>query len=193
MPRSPDGEHDHRPGGGDADHVQVHRGPVFGIRRVDYLDALGRPVRKEYMEHPGAITVIPEEEDGTILMVRVGRIAVHRFLLEFCAGKLEPGEDPSEAAARELEEEVGRCSSEVRAIGSYLTSPGCSDERIHAFHATGLRPIPSRLEPGEEIEVVPMAPGEIDRLIASGEIDDGKTIAAWFLFRQSLQCNGGTA
>lgn len=68
-------------------------------------------------------------------------------------------------------------------LGSYLTSPGCSDERIHAFHATGLTEIPSRLEAGEEIEVVRYRPDEIDRLIASGGIDDGKTIAAWHLFR----------
>jgi len=117
-----DGELEPTPGGSDADRTLVHRGPVFGVRRVDYLDRDGRSVRKEFMEHPGAITVIPEESDGTILMVRVGRIAVGRFLLEFCAGKLESGELPADAAARELEEEVGRTAAEVRPLGSFLTS-----------------------------------------------------------------------
>ena len=190
MPTSPDGELDRIPGGSDADRVLVHRGPVFGVRQVDYRDHDDRPVRKEFIEHPGAVTVIPEEEDGTILMVRVGRISVSRFLLEFCAGKLEPGEDPQHAAGRELEEEVGRHARQVRGIGSFLTSPGCSDERIHAFHATGLQEISTRLEAGEEIEVVPLSPDRIDQLIADGEIDDGKTIAAWFLFRQVMTSRG---
>ena len=186
MPMPSDGELEPTPGGSDADRTLVHQGPVFGVRRVDYQDRDGRSVRKEFMEHPGAITVIPEEADGTILMVRVGRIAVGRFLLEFCAGKLEPGELPADAAARELEEEVGRTASDVRPLGSYLTSPGCSDERIHAFHAQGLTRTSTRLEAGEEIEVIAMRPEQIDDLIASGEIDDGKTIAAWYLWRHGV-------
>ena len=191
MPTSAQEEPEPTPGGSDAARNLVHRGPVFGVRQVNYQDGEGRDVRKEFIEHPGAITVIPEESDGTILMVRVGRISVRRFLLEFCAGKLEPGEDPAEAAARELEEEVGRQAGEVRALGSYLTSPGCSDERIHAFHARELTVIPTRLEAGEEIDVVSMSPDRIDDMIASGEIDDGKTIAAWFLFRQRASSSDG--
>ncbi|MCP4835153.1 MAG: NUDIX hydrolase [Phycisphaera sp.] len=183
MPAS--GDHDRTPGGSDADRKLVHRGPVFGVRQVDYPDAEGRSVRKEYIEHPGAITVIPEDGDGSILMVRVGRLAVSRFLLEFCAGKLEPGERPRDAAGRELEEEVGRTAARLSELGSFLTSPGCSDERIHAFHATELTEIPNRLEAGEEIEVVRFDPQEIDELIASGGIDDGKTITAWHLFRHA--------
>jgi ADP-ribose pyrophosphatase len=150
---------------------------------VDYLDAGRRSVRKDFIEHPGAVTVIPEEEDGSILLVRVGRIAVDRFLLEFCAGKLEPGEDPKAAAGRELEEEVGRRAERIRPIASFLTSPGCSDEHLHVFHASGLRTIPTRLEPGEEIEVVRMRPEEIEDAMLDGRIEDGKTIAAWHLFQ----------
>lgn len=183
MPAS--GDHDRTPGGSDVDRKLVHRGPVFGVRQVDYQDAQGRRVRKEYIEHPGAITVIPEDEDGSILMVRVGRLAISGFLLEFCAGKLEPGEVPREAAGRELEEEVGRTAGRLDDLGSFLTSPGCSDERIHAFHATGLTAVPNRLEAGEEIEVVRFDPREIDDLIASGGIDDGKSITAWHLFRHA--------
>lgn len=183
MPTSLGGDHPDRPGGSEAPRRLVHEGPVFKVRRVDYLDAGRRSVRKDFIEHPGAVTVIPEEEDGSILLVRVGRIAVDRFLLEFCAGKLEPGEDPKAAAGRELEEEVGRRAERIRPIASFLTSPGCSDEHLHAFHASGLRTIPTRLEPGEEIEVVRMRPEEIEDAMLDGRIEDGKTIAAWHLFQ----------
>ena len=172
-----------RPTGHDAPRVEVHTGPVFRVERVDYADARGRPVRKDVVRHPGAVTVIPLQEDGTILLVRVGRLPVGRFLLEFCAGKLEPGEAPEVAAARELEEEVGRRAGCVEPIATYLTSPGFCDERMHAFLATDLREIPTRHEPGEEIEVVAMTVEEIDTAIADGAIEDGKTIAAWHLAR----------
>lgn len=191
MPTSLEGDHADRPGGTEAPRRLVHEGPVFKVRRIDYLNARGEAIRKDFVEHPGAITVIPEDTDGTILLVRVGRIAVGRFLLEFCAGKLEPGEDPAAAAARELEEEVGRRAARIRPLASYLTSPGCSDERIHAFHATDLQEIPTRLEPGEEIEVVRMRPDEIEAAIREGRIEDGKTIAAWHLFLQRRDSREG--
>ena len=121
-----------------------------------------------------------------VLLVRVGRLAIGRFLLEFCAGKLEPGEDPQDAAGRELEEEVGRRAATIESIGTYLTSPGFCDERMHAYLATDLQPVPRRLEAGEEIEVVSMRPEEIDAAIADGVIEDGKTITAWHLVRARL-------
>ncbi len=173
-----------RPEGVDAPRRVVHEGPVFRVHRVDYLDHRERAVRKDLIEHPGAVVVVPEDSDGSLLLVRVGRLAVGRFLLEFCAGKLEPGEAaaPERAAARELEEEVGARAARIDAIGTFLTSPGCSDERIHLFHATDLDFRPPRREPGEEIDVVRLTRRQIVAAIDDGMIEDGKTIAAWHLF-----------
>lgn len=176
-------DRDRRPTGHDAPRHEVHAGPVFRVERVDYADAAGRPVRKDLVRHPGAVTVVPIRSDGAVLLVRVGRLAVERFLLEFCAGKLEPGEAPAIAAARELEEEVGRRAGRIEAVATYLTSPGFCDERMHAFLATELETVPTRHEPGEEIEVVAMRPAEIDAAILDGRLEDGKSIAAWHLVR----------
>lgn len=170
------------PAGTDSEAVVTHVGPVIRVERREF-DLEGRRIRKDVVRHPGAVTIIPIESDGTILMVRVGRLPVGRMLLEFCAGKLEPGESPDLAARRELEEEVGRRAGRIDSIGGYFTSPGFCDERMHAFVATDLQPVPRRLEPGEEIEVVPMSPASIDAAILEGRIDDGKSITAWHLFR----------
>ena len=188
MPTPNTGNLGDRPEGIDAPRNLVHEGPVFRVQRVDYLDGFGRPVRKDFIEHPGAVVVIPEDADGTLLLVRVGRLAVGEFLLEFCAGKLEPGESesPGLAAGRELEEEIGARAEVIDAIGAFLTSPGCSDERIHLFHATRLHFQAPRREPGEEIDVVRMAPDEIRAAIDDGRIEDGKTIAAWHLFERRV-------
>ena len=58
------------------------------------------------MEHPGGVTVLPLEPDGTVWCVRQYRYPFSRTLLEVPAGKLEPGEAPELAAARELSEET---------------------------------------------------------------------------------------
>ena len=135
------------------------------------------------MRHPGAVTVIPVTEDGRLVMIRNWRVAVAGWLDEFCASKLERGEDPAAAAARELEEETGHAAADVRAVGTFFTSPGFADERMHVFEARGLRPVPRRLEVGEQIEVVVRAPDELERMIASGEVADGKTIGAFLLWK----------
>lgn len=178
------------PAGSDSEPVVTHVGPVIRVERREF-DLGGRRIRKDVVRHPGAVTVIPIESDGTILMIRVGRLPVGRMLLEFCAGKLEPNERPGLAAGRELEEEVGRRAGRIDAIGAYYTSPGFCDERMHAFVATGLEPVPRRLEPGEEIDVVPMSPASIDAAILDGSLDDGKSITAWHLFRAKQ--SGGAA
>jgi ADP-ribose pyrophosphatase len=172
-----------RPTGHDVPRTVVHEGPVFRVETVTYEDLTGRMVRKDVVRHPGAVTVVPIDGDGRVRMVRVGRLAIGRFLLEFCAGRLEPGEDPQHAAGRELEEEVGCRATRIEAIGTYLTSPGFCDERMHAFLATGLEPVPRRLEAGEEIDVIALRPSEIDAAITDGAIEDGKSITAWHLLR----------
>jgi ADP-ribose pyrophosphatase len=115
--------------------------------------------------------------------MRNRRVAVGRSLLEFCAGKLEPGEDPAAAARRELEEETGYSAGALRSLGVFFTSPGFTDEAMHVFHATALRPVPQRLEAGEEIEVVEMGREAFEREIAAGRIEDGKSLGAYLLWR----------
>jgi ADP-ribose pyrophosphatase len=178
-----------RPAGLEAQGVVCHQGEVIRVEQYQF-EIDGRQIRKDVVRHPGAITVIPIEADGAILMVEVGRLAVGRMLLEFCAGKLEPEESPLIAAGRELEEEVGRRAGHMEPIGAYFTSPGFCDERMHAFVATDLSAVPQRLELGEEIEVVRMTPELIDRAIFDGRIDDGKTITAWHLFRAKHRDGG---
>jgi ADP-ribose pyrophosphatase len=162
---------------------QLHRGHVFAVEEVAYRDDAGRELVRDIVRHPGAVTVIPVTEDGRLVMIRNWRVAVAGWLDEFCAGKLERGEDPAAAAARELEEETGHAAAEVRAVGTFFTSPGFADERMHVFEARGLRPVPRRLEVGEQIEVVVRTVGELEAMIADGRVQDGKTIGAFAIWR----------
>lgn len=164
-------------------HEEILASRVFRVERVRFVDGAGREIVREVVRHPGAVTVVPVLDDGRLVTIRNWRIAVGGWLEEFCAGKLEAGEDPALAAARELEEETGFRAAEIRAVGTFFTSPGLTDELMHVFEARGLSPVPRRLEVGEEIEVSVRTAGDVERLIREGGIRDAKTIGAFAQWR----------
>ena len=164
-------------------HEELLVSRVFRIERVRFVDGAGREIVREVVRHPGAVTVIPVLEDGRLVMIRNWRITVADWLDEFCAGKLEKGEDPAAAAGRELQEETGYRAASIRKVGTFLTSPGFADERMHVFEARGLEPVPRRLEEGEQIEVSIRSEPELEQMIAEGRMQDGKTLGAYLLWK----------
>ncbi len=166
----------------------THEGPIIRVERLEFapkqsFDGRATPAAvRDVVRHPGAVTVVAVKDDCTMVLVRNRRVAVERWLVEFCAGKLERGEDPHRAAARELEEETGYAAGTLVKLGAFFTSPGFADEIMHVFLATGLRPVPQRLEPGEELEVVEMRPDALATQIAAGRVTDGKTLGAYLLW-----------
>jgi ADP-ribose pyrophosphatase len=140
----------------------------------------------EYICHPGAGLAIPVNADGKFLLVKQYRFAVQRYLLEFPAGTLEPGENPDDAIYRELEEETGYRAHRWQNLGSFFLCPGYSDEIIHAYLAQDLELLehPPAQDDDEEIEVVCLSADEIKDLIVSGNAAtslDGKSITGFYL------------
>jgi len=166
--------------------VQVERvldGEIFSVDRLRFDDEGGRPMTRHIVRHPGAVVVVPRLADGRLVMIRNLRVSVGEWLWEFCAGKLERGEQPAVAAGRELEEETGHRAAAITALGTFFTSPGFADELMHAFAADGLTEVPQRLEAGERIKVERVSIDEIESMIRDGRVRDGKTIAAFALWR----------
>ncbi len=138
----------------------------------------GRTATLDLIRHPGAAAVVPFLDDDRVLLIRQYRHAAGGTILEIPAGKLEPGEQPSVCALRELEEETGKRAQRVVALGSILTTPGFTDERIHLFAAFQLEDVPQALEADEIIEQAPMTLENALGLIWSGELTDAKSIVA---------------
>ena len=151
----------------------VFRGRVFSVERrvVD-----GRVV--EYVNHPGAVLIIPVLPDGRLVMIDQYRPVVGRRVVEFPAGTLEPGERPEECALRELEEETGYRADRLELLGRIFSSPGYSNEVIWVFRARGLVKTGQRLEEDEDIRVVEIGYEEAWELLSKEGYMDSKTLAA---------------
>lgn len=134
---------------------------------------------REYIKHVGAVCVVPVTDDGDIVCVRQYRYSISQILLEIPAGKLDSkDEDPREATFRELREETGATCRELISLGEYYGSPAIMGERIFMYLATGLEFGDMDLDDDEFLEVVKIPAKELEKMIYSGEITDGKTQAA---------------
>ena len=85
----------------------IYEGPVFGIRRDEVIEPSGVRTTREVITHPGSVVVLPVLPDGRILLIQQYRHAARQYLWELVAGRVDPGETPKVAAARELIEETG--------------------------------------------------------------------------------------
>jgi 8-oxo-dGTP pyrophosphatase MutT (NUDIX family) len=143
--------------------------------------------------HPGAVVVVPVDDDGNALLVRQYRVAAGRELLEVPAGKRDvPGEPPATTARRELEEEVGRRAKEIRLPCEFFNSPGFTDELTSVFLATDLEVCDRAAVSAEEaaMTIESVALSRVDDLIASGELVDGKSMIGLLLARDAFLADG---
>jgi len=165
----------------------IYRGKVFNtlVDQIEYSS--GNKAVREVAEHPGGAVVVPVTSDGKIVMVTQHRFPVNQVLLELPAGKLSKGEDPLLCAVRELEEETGYKSDNVKLLGSIYTTPGYSTEKLWIYLAKDLKPGDHNREEGEfGMQVFEYSIEEVEKKINSGEIVDGKTICGIYLARNSI-------
>lgn len=159
---------------GPVSNEQVFDGQIVRLRLSEYVRPSGVRVRREVLDHHGAVVMVPLEDEH-VLMVRQPREAVEEVMLELPAGKLDvAGEDPLEAARRELAEEVGREAGEWTYLGGFYTAPAMITEFIHLFVATDLRPASVPPIPEEEIEVVRVPLATLPTLVE--RVRDAKTM-----------------
>ena len=159
---------------------------VLNVDRVTLPN--GATVDLEVIRHPGAAAIVPMKDDKTVILIRQFRHAAGGFIYEIPAGKLNPGEDPRDCAARELEEEIGYRASSFELLTSIFTAPGFADEVIHIYKGTGLTKGRQKLDHDEVLNVVELPIEKAIAQIQDGTIRDGKTIVglqAVYLQKQS--------
>ena len=147
--------------------------------RVDAVQlANGREAVREVVEHGASVVVIPMDRDGNVMLVRQYRYPAGQSMLEAPAGHVEESEPPDDCAQRELQEEIGYLSRDLRPLGGFWMSPGYCTEYMYAFLAKDLVPSKRDADEDEDIRIETMPLPRVGKLIRWGEIQDAKTIAA---------------
>jgi len=119
-------------------------------------------------------------------MLRQFRYPVGRVLIEFPAGKLDPGESALATAQRELREEAGYTATRWELFGRIHSVVGYSTEAIEFFVADGLTDVGAALDDGEFLEVGTMSVEDMLAALDRGDITDAKTVAALLLYVRGL-------
>ena len=165
---------------------RIYEGNIINVRVDTVRMPSGRDATREIVEHSHAVCIVPIDNDGNVVLVRQYRKPAEDALLEVPAGGVEDGEISEEAVLRELQEEIGYTADHLEHLSSFWVAPGWATEYMHAYLATGLRE--SRLEGDEDenIEVVRLRFDEAVSMLKTGEINDGKTIAALLLAQPLL-------
>ena len=164
----------------------LYKGPVFGVRRDEVLEPTGVRAIREVITHPGSVVVLPVLPDGRIILVRQYRYATRQFLWELVAGRMDPGENPRQAAVRELIEETGYRAKRFRVFLDVFPTPGFLEERMYILLAEGLTAGKAQPEEDEKITVKAFTPPRLDNMIRKGELRDAKSIAGLLYYFRYL-------
>ena len=174
------------------DSEQVFRGRLLDVRRDRIRLPNGDEAYREYIVHPGAVMVVPLLDDGRLVVERQYRYPLGRVMLEFPAGKIDPGEPTLDCAMRELAEETGYRAAEWARAGILHNAIAYSSEGIEVWFARGLTPGQQGLDHGEFLDVSSATLDELLGLAERGELTDAKTLIGllwlqnWLVGRWSL-------
>ena len=140
----------------------------------------GKTSYRECVRHSGGASVLLIKE-GKVLLVRQFRYLYGKPIYEIPAGKLNVGEDPQIAAARELEEETG-FKAELSHLADIYPTPGYTDEIIHVYFAEKFEVTAQKLDDDEFLNYCFIDIDTVVKMIESGEIKDAKTIIAVYKY-----------
>jgi ADP-ribose pyrophosphatase len=161
---------------------EVYTCKLFTVTENEAKDPkTGFEIKRSVVRHAGSAVMMAIDDKKRILLVRQYRLPAEKYIWELPAGKIDPGEKPLQAAKRELAEETGYTAKKWTKLASFWVSPGYVQERMTVFQATGLTAGDPTPMDDERIETEWFTPKEVKKMIASGKIEDAKTMVGFFM------------
>ena len=157
---------------------KIFDGHILHVRRDTIELPDGSRGYREVVDHPGGVCVLALDDENRALIVSQYRYPYEKVLREIPAGKLEYGEDPTQAAIRELKEETGAVAGDFRPLGELYPSPGYCGEVIRMDLARDLTFGETHLDKDEFLDLERVPFDQLVEQVLAGEIRDAKTIAA---------------
>lgn len=156
---------------------EIYKGRVIHVVVDDIEMDKGGKSKREVVLHNGGACVAIKDVDGKYFMVKQYRYALQTDMLEFCAGKIEIGEDPDTTVLREAEEEVGQKIKNIQKFGYMVPTCGYSSEKIYLYYAEVDETCEKHFDYDEDLNTHKYSFQEIMAMIQDGRINDGKTIS----------------
>ena len=167
---------------------RIFDGKILSVRCDKVRTPSGHIATREVVEHKAAVGMLAVTDRESVLLVRQYRYAVHEEMLEVCAGLIEEGENPSQAAEREMQEELNVRAGKLFRIGEFYASPGFCTELFTLFLAEELTQSSLPQDEDENVSVVEIQFKDIPKMIRDGKIRDSKTFAAlsWLMAKEGI-------
>lgn len=169
------------------DSEMLYAGKILNLRRDKVNVPGGNTAAREIVEHHGGVTVAALTPEGRLVLIKQFRKAAKKDVLELPAGKLEKGEEPLEAAIRELKEETGYTAGRIELLSRFYAAIGYSEEIIHLYFATDLVPGEVEFDTDEAIEILEYDLDDAVRMCFSGEIEDSKTLVGVLMVKKMYE------
>ena len=168
---------------------ELYRCRLFWVTEDDARDSTGFEIKRSIVRHAGSAVMMAVDDKRRILLVRQYRLPARANLWELPAGKLDAGESALTAAKRELIEETGYRARHWKKLVSFYPSPGYISEKMTIFLATGLTAGEAQPMDDERIEVRWFSAKQVEQMIRTNKIEDGKTIVGYFVWKNGYARN----
>ena len=165
----------------------VYTGDYLRVHRDTVRLPNGATSYREYLQHPGAVMIMPVFDNGDVLVERQYRYPMRQVFIEFPAGKKDAGEEPLTTAQRELLEETGYTAERFTHITNIHNALAYCDEVIHFYVAEGLHDSGQQhLDDNEFVQVLRVPLAELMNWIRQGWVPDVKTQLGAFWLQDYL-------
>lgn len=159
----------------------VHSNPFYQVSQESYTLPSGYVGTYYGIRGLRTAFIVPFISENTVVVTKQWRHLFNDYVWEFPAGRINPTEQPLQAAQREFQEETGYSAASWKAVGWFAPCNGLSDERTYVFIARQLIATQQALDVTEHLTVHQLSIDDFEHMVKTNTVNDGMTLAAWIL------------